>query len=553
MLGTATLSVLALLASGPGVVRAQVAQAQVQVQEPLQFDLPIAVANSTAAGCQQACAALEEAPTDDPTDLTPRYFVVQQQELTPLCVVYPESAGDVSRAVQVVKEYQCPFSVRSGGHGNHAGVSSIQGGLVIDTSRLKSITISEDESTVGLGAGLRWKEVYAVLEQRGLMVIGGRTESVGVSGFTLGGGMSFLSRRHGWALDNVRNYELVLANGTIANVNKTSSPDLFFALRGGGNNFGIVTRFDFETFRQGTLLGGTTVWILKDLESRLAALGLQDPWRWSAHSLLSRANRNVFKALGVLGFATDSKDAIREFVALADEKQTDAGAHAFMFLSWVPNLFGYFSGMTTMYSGPDASPAVFRNITALPKVHSTVRRGNMSDFVNEIEGQNDGLRDKRNIWRTATLKVDAELISDVFDIFLSNIHPYTTIPNLLLSTNLQLLTKHEIGLFARNGGNALGIRPEDGPLFFFSINFGYYDAADDERLTELAHRIMSQVAEQAKERGLFHPFIYQNYAGAGQEVYAGYGAENRARLAEIRERYDPEGVFWKLQPGYFKV
>lgn len=71
----------------------------------------------------------------------------------------------------------------------------------------------------------------------------------------------------------------------------------------------------------------------------------------------------------------------------------------------------------------------------------------------------------RNIWRTITLKLDADLISDVYDVFISNVHPYTTTPGALLSCNMQMVTKHEIGLFAQNGGNAFGIHPDEGPLF----------------------------------------------------------------------------------------
>jgi FAD/FMN-containing dehydrogenase len=89
--------------------------------------------------------------------------------------------------VQVVKEHQCQYAVRGGGHGNHAGVSSIQDGLLIDLGRLNAVTVSDDESTAMIGAGSRWKEVYAVLEERGLLVVGGRSETVGVAGFTLGG------------------------------------------------------------------------------------------------------------------------------------------------------------------------------------------------------------------------------------------------------------------------------------------------------------------------------------------------------------------------------
>jgi hypothetical protein len=87
----------------------------------------------------------------------------------------------------------------------------------------------------------------------------------------------------------------------------------------------------------------------------------------------------------------------------------------------------------------------------------------------------------------------------------------------------------------------------------FTLTPGHSNAADDARFEALNDEIMDKVIAIAKKRGLYHPFIYQNYAGPGQDVYAGYGAESRARLSEVQRKYDPEGVFWKLQPGYFKV
>lgn len=154
------------------------------------------------------------------------YFSAQQQQLVPSCVVQPESAQQVSQALAVIKETECVFTVKSGGHSVATGASSIDGGIVIDLARLNRIQLSEDESSVFLGAGSKWRDVYLRLEERGLSTVGGRVGSVGVGGFTMGGklilstliryrisngwagGISFFSRRYGWAADNVRNFEV---------------------------------------------------------------------------------------------------------------------------------------------------------------------------------------------------------------------------------------------------------------------------------------------------------------------------------------------------------
>ncbi|KAL3466929.1 hypothetical protein BJX64DRAFT_204577 [Aspergillus heterothallicus] len=521
------------------------------VQTPL-FEVPSTFGNSTVGNCQQACAQLN-APPELPADFEQGFFVTQQRELKPACVVRPESPQDVARIVQVVREYPCQFAVKGGGHANHAGASNIHGGLLIDMGRINSVTLSDDDSIAEIGAGARWMNVYDAIEEKGLVVVGGRASTVGVAGFTLGGGISFVSRRYGWAVDNVRNYEVVLANGTITNVNRDSFPDLYFALRGGGSNFGIVTRFDVQTYKHGLVSGGLTVFLMEDLQERRAALGLNDPWEWSVNSVLSQLSKRVMGTIGRFGMSVHSRDVIREFVALTDESQTDAGAHAFLFFSWVPTYHAYFFGMTRVYSAPDENPAVFRNITAMNKLYSTQRVANISELAREIDDQNKDLVGKRNSWRTVTLKIDADLISDVLNIFIAAIHPYTSSPGILLSCNLQLITKHEIEIFQKNGGNPLGIKPEDGPLFLFSVTHGYSDPADDLRMDALNDEIMDKVIAIAKERGLYHPFIYQNYAGPGQDVFAGYGAENRARLAAIQKKYDPERIFTNLQPGYFKL
>jgi FAD/FMN-containing dehydrogenase len=107
---------------------------------------------------------------------------------------------------------------------------------------LNELQVSEDKSVTRVGPGNRWLDVYEYLTPQGLSVIGGRDAEIGVGGLTLGGGISWYSGRHGWACDGVKNYEVVVASGEILEVNQETYPDLYWALRGGGNNFGVVTR-----------------------------------------------------------------------------------------------------------------------------------------------------------------------------------------------------------------------------------------------------------------------------------------------------------------------
>ncbi|KAK9429083.1 hypothetical protein V1505DRAFT_422869 [Lipomyces doorenjongii] len=163
---------------------------------------------------------------------------------------FPAQLCHRSSALLLAELFSCPFAVKSGGHAAFAGSSSIQNGLNIDLSPLN----------ISVGAGNRWVDVYNYLLQYNISVVGGRVSDIGVGGLTSGGGISFFSQIYGWACDNVVNYEVVLASGLVVNVNPNSYKDHYWALRGGGNNFGIVTRFALSTHSQGSLWSGSLVY-----------------------------------------------------------------------------------------------------------------------------------------------------------------------------------------------------------------------------------------------------------------------------------------------------
>lgn len=166
----------------------------------------------------------------------------------PHCIITPEIPEDVSAAIRCIFQWGVKFAVRSGGHSPNPGWSSVgEQGVLIDLQKLNQIALSSDGSRVSVGPGARWGDVYAALDSHGLSVIGGRVPDVGVAGLILGGGLSYFTGKYGTAADNVQNFEIVLADGTIESANATSNPDLFWALKGGGSNFGIVTRFDLYT------------------------------------------------------------------------------------------------------------------------------------------------------------------------------------------------------------------------------------------------------------------------------------------------------------------
>lgn len=134
-------------------------------------------------------------------------------------------------------------AVKSGGHAS-TEINNIDLGVTIDLSYLNATSYDPSTNIASVQTGGRWRDVYAELQKDNVVVAGGRDGGVGVGGFLLGGGISFFQAAIGYSCDTIVNYEVVLANGSIVNANKTSNSDLFKALKGGGSNFGIVTRFD---------------------------------------------------------------------------------------------------------------------------------------------------------------------------------------------------------------------------------------------------------------------------------------------------------------------
>ncbi|KAL8720000.1 MAG: hypothetical protein Q9225_003071 [Loekoesia sp. 1 TL-2023] len=194
------------------------------------------------------------------------YWAIQERDIVPQCIVRPRSAKEVATAIEILKrDYDTRASqgyaplqlaVRSGGHSPVPGAANVNGGIVMDLRLLNEVVPSNDRSYVAIGAGARWLDVYKTLDENGLAVAGGRNSAVGVGGLTLGGGLSFFSPRVGFVCNNSISYEIVLANGTLATASETVNPGLWRALKGGSNNFGIVTRFVARSFPSTNIWSG---------------------------------------------------------------------------------------------------------------------------------------------------------------------------------------------------------------------------------------------------------------------------------------------------------
>jgi FAD/FMN-containing dehydrogenase len=177
----------------------------------------------------------------------------------PALIARCASTADVAETIAFARRHELLLAVRGGGH-NGGGLGVCDDGVVLDLSLLRAVEVDPDARTVRAGGGSTWGEVDAATHEVGLATPSGIISTTGVGGLALGGGIGHLARKHGLTIDNLIEAEVVLADGTLARASADENPELFWALRGGGGNFGVVTSFQFRAHPVSTVLAGPTFW-----------------------------------------------------------------------------------------------------------------------------------------------------------------------------------------------------------------------------------------------------------------------------------------------------
>jgi FAD/FMN-containing dehydrogenase len=173
----------------------------------------------------------------------------------PAAIVRARTAADVVAALAFARRAGLEVSVRGGGH-NHAGRAVTDGGVMISLADMRAVTVDPERRTLTAQGGATWAELNAAAGAHGMAVTGGAVSTTGIAGLTLGGGLGWLMAKHGLAADNLLGAELVTAAGEVLDVDAVSHPDLFWALRGGGGNFGVATTFTYRLHELDTVTGG---------------------------------------------------------------------------------------------------------------------------------------------------------------------------------------------------------------------------------------------------------------------------------------------------------
>jgi FAD/FMN-containing dehydrogenase len=188
----------------------------------------------------------------------------------PAVIARPTDADAVAAAIAFARRHELPLAVRGGGH-NGGGLGVVDDGVVIDLTGFRDIQVDADRRTVSVGGGNTWAEVDAATNEVGMATPSGIVASTGVGGLTLGGGIGHITRAYGLSIDNLLGADVVLADGSQVHADADSHPDLYWALRGGGGNFGVVTRFQFRLNPVANVVAGPTFWPIEQTAEVLRA------------------------------------------------------------------------------------------------------------------------------------------------------------------------------------------------------------------------------------------------------------------------------------------
>ncbi|CAH0022125.1 unnamed protein product [Clonostachys rhizophaga] len=432
------------------------------------------------------------------------FWSIQESGLRPACVLRPATVLQVSKALEILSgNVECKFAIKGGGHAPAAGFANVNRGVLIDLTTLSSVSLNQDSSVASVGAGAKWLDVYQHLDESGVQVAGGRNGNVGVGGLLLGGGISHFTTQVGWACDNVVNYEIVLANGTIINADKTNHPDMFLALKGGGNNLGVVTRFDLATFPQGDI---STTTITYNISQRV----------------------EVFEI----------------FSKLIESPKYDPLASLITSLLYRSATKTWTLSSSAVYTEPVAQPAFYADLFAIP--HETLVKNitSLAEYSNEKDTFS-----LRSNWHfaTITLKPCVENIQKMFDTLNDTIYSFEPEGGVTWSIALEPLVA---AMLPSSGDRDILGLERAYPGFIVLISALWPNSTANSEVEAKARSVLSTWEADAQSRGLLQDFQYLNYAAPHQRPLHSYGKDRLDFLKLTSEKYDPPRIFQKNVGGF---
>jgi FAD/FMN-containing dehydrogenase len=399
---------------------------------------------------------------------------------------------DVVRAVGFAREHDLVVAVRGGGH-NVAGYGTCEGGIVIDLSSMRGISVDLTRRTIRVEAGATWGDVDHETQAFGLATTGGLVSTTGVAGLTLGGGFGWLMRRYGLACDNLASTEVVTAGGRIVRASEDDNPDLFWGLRGGGGNFGIVTAFEFRLHPVGPMVAAGAVFFRG--EDAADMLRFYRDWAEEAPDELTTAV--------TLASAAPAPFLPRELhgkrVAIVSglyAGESEAGLRAFRPIKELSSVVGDVTGLMPYVAMQTLVDAQWE-----PGAHNYFRSG----FMHGLEdGAIRGLLDSLGRCGSPDSKIQIYQLG---------------------------------GAVARVAPDGTAFGQRDAP-YLMNVAARWVEPADS-----AVHIAWANEADETMK-----PFVtgrvYVNFLGedANDRVRAAYGADTYEQLVELKNRYDPTNL-----------
>ncbi|KAM0217064.1 hypothetical protein ACHAQD_007553 [Fusarium lateritium] len=430
------------------------------------------------------------------------FWSIQEATLQPGCALRPGTAQDVSEALKIISKVgNCKFSIKGHGHAPAPGFANADGGVTIDLTTLSSVSLNKDYTVASVGAGAKWLDVYQHLSRYEVQVAGGRNGNVGVGGLLLGGGISHFTTRIGWACDQVLNYQVVLANGTLINANKDNHPDLFLALKGGGNNFGVVTRFDLQTFPQGKI-STTTI----------------------TYNVSQRAK--LFDA----------------FTNLLDSSTYDPLASLVTSLVYSSASKAWSLKSSAVYTKPVTHPKVFHELSTIP--HETIVN---TITTLEVFADEKDTPPLNWLFATATFRPSSKNMQEMFDTLNKTIYSFNPQGGVTWAIAFEPLVA---GMLKNSKDqNVLGLKSaEDGYIVLISALWP--NSTADLSVEKVARSVLSSWEGEARAKGLLQKFTYLNYAAPYQDPLKSLSKEDRRFLKETSLKYDPAQILQRKVGGF---
>ncbi|KAM0342901.1 hypothetical protein ACHAPU_009105 [Fusarium lateritium] len=448
------------------------------------------------------------------------YWSTALREIKPACVVTAKSASDVSVAVTILNKYPyVKFAAKSGGHDPNPGHATAGDGVLISLNKMVGATYDSDKKVAYVKPGGEWNDVLSALDKHGVAIVGGRLGLVGVGGLLTQGGISFLSAQYGLAADNIVEWEMVNAKGTIVTINAETQPDLAVALRGSGSQFGIVTQFTVKAYSIGKVWGGTRIYDKAQTDEIFAAM----------HKFIPYNNDNTKAAIIVTDLVTTGGNKLNL-------------------------LFFFYDGENPPTSGP------FADMLKIKSTLSTTKTRSYPDLL-KSNGVGASLLNSRISFRTVTIpywaansKVYSEITAKMAEIT----GPYfKDIQGLVsqCSVDFQPLPASIGKQTEKRGGNAIGFTANDPDRVLLEIQCAWTDKKLDETVRDFSRnltwwvedKLPEWLEEQGESVDSYLP-LFMNDAMSDQNVTGSY--KDYVKFKALQLEADPEGVLRERMGGF---